>query len=230
MTSREKKLKWLYLSFNLLTKCPFFVQSFWRYFWQWLCFSSFSLITLLFFRRIRITLKKLIRVSIASSLLYFCDLLKNENMPFAPRTHLLMRSSRIARVHDCSWKRSKLATVLDSIPASSNTMDFEGRQMKNYWIKYLKNPKSPHDTKGNDTYTWSDTINTGVLCVVESSYSLNKKYSRSTVLYMVASAAGFIALKKYGGMVRVTWGGGGEACMYSSQGFLVGKCKYFGDL
>ncbi len=34
---------------------------------------------------------------------------------------------------------AEVATVLGSIPASFDTVESEGRQMKQYWIKYWKN-------------------------------------------------------------------------------------------
>ncbi len=55
---------------------------------------------------------------------------------------------------DCKWDLTEWlerptvnaedATVLDSISASSNTVESEGRQMKQCWIKYIRrNPKNP---------------------------------------------------------------------------------------
>jgi hypothetical protein len=38
---------------------------------------------------------------------------------------------------------AKAATVLSSVPASSDTMELEGRQIKQCWIMYLKSPKNP---------------------------------------------------------------------------------------
>jgi len=38
---------------------------------------------------------------------------------------------------------AKVATVLGSIPASSDSVESEGRQMKQCWINYIKNPKNP---------------------------------------------------------------------------------------
>jgi hypothetical protein len=44
---------------------------------------------------------------------------------------------------------TKAATVLGSIPASSDTVESEGRQMKQCWITYIKRkiPKNPPSTK-----------------------------------------------------------------------------------
>jgi hypothetical protein len=48
---------------------------------------------------------------------------------------------------------AKVATVLGSIPASSDTVESEGRQMKQYWISYIikeKNQKkSPLEYEGH---------------------------------------------------------------------------------
>jgi hypothetical protein len=38
---------------------------------------------------------------------------------------------------------AKVTTVLDSIPASSDTVESEGRQIKQCLIKYIKTKKSP---------------------------------------------------------------------------------------
>ncbi len=47
-----------------------------------------------------------------------------------------LRSSRVVRASDC---QSKVVTVLDSIPASSDTMKSEGRQMKQCWkVLYIQ--------------------------------------------------------------------------------------------
>ncbi len=37
---------------------------------------------------------------------------------------------------------AKVATVLGSIPASSDTMESEGRQMKQWWLEYIKKENS----------------------------------------------------------------------------------------
>ncbi len=42
---------------------------------------------------------------------------------------------------------AEVATVLCSIPASSDTMESEGRQMKQCWIKYRKKNKNPPQKK-----------------------------------------------------------------------------------
>jgi hypothetical protein len=42
---------------------------------------------------------------------------------------------------------AKVATGLGSIPASTDTVVSEGRQMKQCRIKFLKNPKSNHPEK-----------------------------------------------------------------------------------
>jgi hypothetical protein len=44
---------------------------------------------------------------------------------------------------ECLAVNAKVATVLRSIPASSDTVKFEGRQMKQCRITYIKNPKNP---------------------------------------------------------------------------------------
>ncbi len=36
---------------------------------------------------------------------------------------------------------AEVATVLGSIPASSDTVESEGRQMKQYWIQYIEEKK-----------------------------------------------------------------------------------------
>jgi hypothetical protein len=66
-----------------------------------------------------------------------------------------MRSSLVDEVKPCGWDlakwlqrltvNAKVATVLDSIPASSDTVESDGRQMKQCWIKYIvrKNRKVP---------------------------------------------------------------------------------------
>ncbi len=36
------------------------------------------------------------------------------------------------------WQNAEVATVLGSIPASSDTVETEGRQMKQCWIQYLE--------------------------------------------------------------------------------------------
>ncbi len=38
---------------------------------------------------------------------------------------------------------AEVATVLDSFLASSDTVESEGRQMKQCWIQYIKNQKNP---------------------------------------------------------------------------------------
>ncbi len=45
----------------------------------------------------------------------------------------------------CGWdiaewleRLTAIATLLGSIPASSDTIEFKGWQMKQYWIKYVK--------------------------------------------------------------------------------------------
>ncbi len=49
-------------------------------------------------------------------------------------------------------ENAKVATVLDLIPASSDTVESEGRQMKQCWITYIKrkNPKNPPFQGGKD--------------------------------------------------------------------------------
>jgi hypothetical protein len=52
-----------------------------------------------------------------------------------------MRSSRVGGWDLTKWLErlsasAKVATVLGSIPASSDTVEFEGRKMKQCWIKY----------------------------------------------------------------------------------------------
>ncbi len=65
-----------------------------------------------------------------------------------------MRSSRrMIYLADGGWDlaewldrltaNAEVATVLGSIPASSDTVESEGRQMKQCWIKYIKNKKNP---------------------------------------------------------------------------------------
>ncbi len=59
-----------------------------------------------------------------------------------------MRSSRVwgwdlAERLERLTANAKVATVLGSIPASSGTVESEGRQMKQCWIKYLKILKNP---------------------------------------------------------------------------------------
>ncbi len=51
-----------------------------------------------------------------------------------------MRSSLVIRASDCQYR----STVLGSIPASSDTVESERRQMKQVWIQYIeKNPRNP---------------------------------------------------------------------------------------
>ncbi len=52
---------------------------------------------------------------------------------------LCMRSSRVVAASECQCQ--SCATVLRSIPASSGTVESEGRQMKQCWIEYTKNSK-----------------------------------------------------------------------------------------
>jgi hypothetical protein len=47
----------------------------------------------------------------------------------------------------CRSRHSPVATVLGSIPASSDTVESEGRQMKQYWISYIKNKKNAKGCK-----------------------------------------------------------------------------------
>jgi hypothetical protein len=49
---------------------------------------------------------------------------------------------------------AKVATVLGSIPASSGTVESEGRQMKQCCIKYLKILKSPRKKRVSNTSLW----------------------------------------------------------------------------
>ncbi len=51
---------------------------------------------------------------------------------------ILMRSSRVVRASGCQWQ-SRNSRGVGSIPESSDTMEFEGRQMKQCWITYIKN-------------------------------------------------------------------------------------------
>jgi hypothetical protein len=46
-----------------------------------------------------------------------------------------------------------VATVLDSIPASSDTVKFEGRQMKQCWISYMK--RKNHPVKKAFSWLWT---------------------------------------------------------------------------
>ncbi len=56
-------------------------------------------------------------------------------------SRLWMRSSRVVRASDSQCRM--VSTVLDSIsPASSDTVESEGRQMKQCWISYMKKKKS----------------------------------------------------------------------------------------
>jgi hypothetical protein len=50
---------------------------------------------------------------------------------------------RFSRVIECLIANAKVAMVQSSIPASYNTEESEGRQIKQCLIKYIKNPKSP---------------------------------------------------------------------------------------
>ncbi len=58
--------------------------------------------------------------------------------------YLGMRSSRMIRVSDCQ-ANAKVATVLGWIPASTDTVESERRQMKHCRTKYVesKSKKSP---------------------------------------------------------------------------------------
>jgi|LakMenEpi03Aug12_release.lakeMendotaPanAssembly.Ray.scaffolds.fasta_scaffold615926_1 hypothetical protein len=51
---------------------------------------------------------------------------------------LWMRSSWEVRASDCKYQNTKVVKVQGSISQSSNTMESEGRQMKQCWILYLK--------------------------------------------------------------------------------------------
>jgi hypothetical protein len=46
-----------------------------------------------------------------------------------------MRSSLVVRASDVN---TEVATVLGSDPASSDTVEFEGRQIKQCWIQYIE--------------------------------------------------------------------------------------------
>jgi hypothetical protein len=50
-----------------------------------------------------------------------------------------MRSSRVVIELPVPAVSAEVATVLDSILASSDTVEFEGRQMKQCWITYKQN-------------------------------------------------------------------------------------------
>jgi hypothetical protein len=53
-----------------------------------------------------------------------------------PESHQWMRSSLGVRASDCQCQRRNGPTVLGSIPASSDTVESEGRQMKPCEIQY----------------------------------------------------------------------------------------------
>ncbi len=50
------------------------------------------------------------------------------------------RSSLVVRASGC---QAEVPTVLGSIPASSDTVESEGRQMKQCWIQYIEKKKNP---------------------------------------------------------------------------------------
>ncbi len=59
----------------------------------------------------------------------------------------LMRSNRVCGWDLAEWWKSltanaKVAIVLGSIPASSDTVESEGRQMKQCWIQYIEKKKN----------------------------------------------------------------------------------------
>ena len=49
----------------------------------------------------------------------------------------------LAELLECLAVNAKVATVLGSIPASSDTVESEGQQMKQCWIPYLNKKKIP---------------------------------------------------------------------------------------
>ncbi len=52
-----------------------------------------------------------------------------------------MRSSLVVRASGCQCQ-NRNSTVLDSIPTSSDTVESEGRQIKQCWIQYIEEKKS----------------------------------------------------------------------------------------
>ncbi len=82
-----------------------------------------------------------------------------------------MRFSRVART---SYSQCRMvATVLGSIPASSDTVESEGRQMKQCWISYIKKgkpKKSPFIYSGKIMLNVAETIFVNILSIKISSW------------------------------------------------------------
>jgi hypothetical protein len=62
-------------------------------------------------------------------------------------SRMWMRPSRVCGWDLAGWLErlaaNEVATVLVSIPASSDTVESEGRQMKQFWIQHRKKKKNP---------------------------------------------------------------------------------------
>ncbi len=79
----------------------------------------------------------------------------------------LMRSSQVcgwdlAKWLECLTSNAKVATVLGPIPASSDTVESDGRQMKQCFIKYIKNKEKINDFTVIEPFlltqiTWRET-------------------------------------------------------------------------
>ncbi len=77
---------------------------------------------------------------------------------------------------DCHWLS---ATVLDSIPASSDTVEYEGRQMKQCWIKYFNKYRSLHSVSFSPIYC----SNTWTLLIKHTTTSLLYPWNKNSFLY-----------------------------------------------
>jgi hypothetical protein len=66
-----------------------------------------------------------------------------EKLPITDTMDMAEWWMRSSRVLERLTANVKFATVLDSIPAYSDTLESEGRQIKQYLIKYNKNSSEP---------------------------------------------------------------------------------------
>jgi hypothetical protein len=79
-----------------------------------------------------------------------------------------------SRVRASDWANAKVATLLGSIPASTDTVESEGRQEKQSGIKYLKIPRIPQKKSMPSLAACSLFIS--LYCVVKSSVFVFQSY------------------------------------------------------